>query len=158
MLIQGVLAMKIKLLVLILVSLFAVNAQAVTPYDYVCPEEDYKCESEQINKITQYVFTQYLNEKIPEYAQPSQIERNAEKARNRAREAKVPEYAKPSEIERVEAQNRARKEAKAQNGIKDEVEAAAAERNRAREAAEAAAERNRMREERMREILKDYSK
>ncbi|MEK6200285.1 MAG: hypothetical protein N2B60_08660 [Psychrobacter sp.] len=133
--------MKIKLLVLILVSLFAVNAQAVTPYDYVCPEEDYKCESEQINKITQYVFTQYLNEKIPEYAKPSQIERVEA---NRARE----------EAER----NRMRKEAKAQNGIKDEVEAAAAERNRAREEAEAAAERNRMREEGMREILKDYSK
>ncbi len=131
MLIQGVLAMKIKLLVLILVSLFAVNAQAVTPYDYVCPEEDYKCESEQINKITQYVFTQYLNEKIPEYAKPSQIER-AEAERNRAR----------AEAER--------------NGIKDEVE-----RNRARAEVEAErnrAERNRMREEGMREILKDYSK
>lgn len=67
--------MKIKLLGLILLSLFAVvNAQAGTPYDYVCPEGDYRCESERINKLTQYV-----NETVPEYAKPTVIEKEKEK-------------------------------------------------------------------------------
>lgn len=68
--------MKINLLGLILLSLFAVNAQAGTPYDYVCPEGDYTCESERINKLTQYV-----HETVPEYAKPTVIEREREKAK-----------------------------------------------------------------------------